>query len=93
MKALFFVSLAAGLWGTVGVANRLMTGTPHLDPALAGLTRTTLGALCLLAIALAMRLPRPAWGRKPLLVLLAFGFAGAVFQICLSPPSRRSVSR
>ena len=25
MKALFLVSLAAGLWGTVGVASRLMT--------------------------------------------------------------------
>ena len=44
MKAILLVSLAACLWGTVGVADRLMTGAPRLDPTLVGLSRTALGA-------------------------------------------------
>jgi drug/metabolite transporter, DME family len=83
MKALLLVSLAAGLWGTVGVASRLMTGQPPLDPTLAGLTRTALGGLCLLAIAAAVGLPRPGLRPLPLVALAVFSLAGAVFQICL----------
>ncbi|HVL22257.1 MAG TPA: DMT family transporter [Amaricoccus sp.] len=83
MKAVLLVSLAASLWGTVGVANRLMTGTPPLDPTLAGLSRTGLGALCLLALASILVTVRPAWRSLPVGRLLAFGLAGAVFQVCL----------
>ena len=82
MKPLLLVSLAAALWGTVGVANRLMSGPP-LDPALAGLIRTALGGICLLAIAALMGLPRPAWRQVPLGMLVVFAVAGAVFQVCL----------
>jgi drug/metabolite transporter, DME family len=83
MKALLLVSLAAGLWGTVGVANRLMTGHPPLDPAFAGLARTALGGLCLLAIAAAIGVPRPVLRRAPLGLIAAFALAGAVFQVSL----------
>ncbi len=83
MKGLLLVSLAAALWGTVGVGTRLMTGDPPLDPALAGMIRTALGAAFLLTIAGVLGVPRPAWRRLPLRLLSLFGLAGAVFQICL----------
>ncbi|PJN93481.1 multidrug DMT transporter permease, partial [Amaricoccus sp. HAR-UPW-R2A-40] len=49
MAGLLLVGLAAILWGTVGVATNLMTAPSALDPALAGLSRTALGAASLLA--------------------------------------------
>lgn len=80
MTGIFLVCTAAVLWGTTGVANTLLAG-PAVDPALVGLVRTTLGALCLLLAAEALRLP---WaGRLPLHLLAIFGLAGAVFQVCL----------
>jgi len=83
MKAIALVSIAAVLWGTVGVANRLMGGSPRLDPALAGLSRTALGAACLLAVGALVVAPRPGWRTLPYWALLVFGVAGAVFQTCL----------
>jgi DME family drug/metabolite transporter len=82
VAGILFVSVAAILWGTVGVANRLMESGALVDPTLAGFSRTTLGAVSLLLAAEALRLP---WGsgRLPWRLLLAFGAAGAVFQICL----------
>lgn len=81
MAGLFLVCLAAALWGTVGVANNLMTRP--LDPALAGLVRTTLGAASLLAAAALLRLPRPRPGRRALALLAVFSLAGAAFQTSL----------
>jgi DME family drug/metabolite transporter len=83
MAGLLLVGLAAILWGTVGVATNLMTAPSALDPALAGLSRTALGAASLLAAAAVLRLPRARLGRRPLLLLGAFALAGAVFQCCL----------
>ncbi len=80
MRGFFLVCVASVLWGTTGIANSLMS-VRTVDPALIGLGRTVLGALSLLVVAEAMRLP---WaGRLPLLPLAAFGLAGAVFQVCL----------
>ena len=83
MKAILLVSVAACLWGTVGVADRLMTGAPRLDPTLAGLSRTALGAACLLTLAALLVSARPVWKALPIHLLLVFGIAGAVFQTCL----------
>ncbi len=83
MKALLLACLAGALWGTTGVANRLMTGDPALDPVLEGLTRAVHGAGSLLAAAGLLSVPWPAWRQLPRLPLLAFGVAGAVFQVCL----------
>jgi DME family drug/metabolite transporter len=80
MTGIVMVCLAAALWGTVGVANRLMTEPAAVEPVLAGLTRTALGAASLLLAAWVLRVP---WRRPPLRLLATFGLAGAVFQICL----------
>jgi DME family drug/metabolite transporter len=81
MAGLLLVCVAAVLWGTVGVANSLMSGREAVDPTLSGLVRTGLGAASLLLAAEVMRLP---WGAAvPVRLLVAFGFAGAVFQTCL----------
>jgi drug/metabolite transporter, DME family len=80
MTGIVLVCLAAALWGTVGVGNRLMTEPAAVEPVLVGLTRTALGAASLLLAAWALRVP---WTRPPLRLLAAFGLAGAVFQICL----------
>jgi DME family drug/metabolite transporter len=81
MAGILLVCVAALLWGTTGVANSLMTDRA-VDPALVGLTRTSLGALTLLLAAEAIRVP---WtqGRLPFRLLAVFGLAGAVFQTCL----------
>jgi drug/metabolite transporter, DME family len=81
MAGLLLVCVAAFLWGTVGVANSLMSARDAVDPTLSGLVRTGLGAASLLLAAEAMRLP---WGAAvPVRLLVAFGLAGAVFQTCL----------
>ena len=81
MGGIVLVAIAAGLWGTIGVANSLMTGQAPVDAALVGLTRTALGAASLLLAAAALRVPRTS--RPPLGALALFGVAGAVFQTCL----------
>ncbi|TNC74655.1 DMT family transporter [Rubellimicrobium roseum] len=83
MRGILLVCLAAGLWGTVGVATALMTTRSGADPAVFGLIRTALGGLCLLAAARLLRLPRPGLRQVPLGALAVFGLAGAAFQICL----------
>jgi len=80
---ILLVGIAAGLWGTVGVANGLMVERAAVDPVTVGLTRTALGALSLLLAAEVLRMPWTDRGRLPLTLLAAFGTAGAVFQICL----------
>jgi DME family drug/metabolite transporter len=80
VAGIVLVCLAAALWGTVGVASRLMTEPGVVEPALVGLVRTTLGAASLLLAARVLRVP---WTRPPLRLLAAFGLAGAVFQVCL----------
>jgi DME family drug/metabolite transporter len=71
------------LWGTVGVANSLTTELSTIDPAVAGMTRTALGAASLLITAEMLGIPRVHWRRLPLRLLTTFGLAGAVFQTCL----------
>jgi drug/metabolite transporter, DME family len=83
MAGLLLVSLAACLWGTVGVATVLMSDGDFKDPAVAGLVRALLGAGSLLMIAALLRLPRQGWRDLPLPALMVFGIAGATFQICL----------
>jgi drug/metabolite transporter, DME family len=83
MAGLLLVSLAACLWGTVGVATFLMSDGDFKDPAVAGLVRALLGAGSLLMIAALLRLPRLGWRELPLRALAVFGLAGATFQICL----------
>jgi DME family drug/metabolite transporter len=83
LVGLSLVSTAAVLWGTVGVANSLMTDRAAVDPSLAGLTRTALGAASLLAAARVLGVPRAPAGPVPLRLLAVFGVAGAVFQVCL----------
>lgn len=56
---------------------------PRLDPSLAGLSRTALGAVCLLAVGSFLVAGRPGWRTFPYQPLLVFGLAGAVFQTCL----------
>ncbi len=77
------VCLAASLWATVGVANGLMSDGAAVSPALFGLMRTALGGLCLLAVAHAMKTPRPQLRDFPFAALCVFAIGGAVFQICL----------
>jgi DME family drug/metabolite transporter len=81
MIGIFLVVLAAFLWGTVGVASSLVGADARLDPAIAGLVRTGLGASSLLLAAAAARVP--AADGLPLALLALFGLAGAVFQTCL----------
>jgi drug/metabolite transporter, DME family len=83
MIGVFLVCVAAVLWGTVGVANGLMSGRVRIDPTVVGLMRTALGAATLLLTAEALSIPRTQLRRLPLRRLAAFGAAGAVFQICL----------
>ncbi|WP_424931928.1 EamA family transporter [Amaricoccus macauensis] len=83
MPGTLFVCVAAFLWGTVGVANSLMSERYAADPAFIGLVRTTLGALSLLVAASVLRLPIPSWRRLPVRGLVIFGLAGATFQFCL----------
>lgn len=83
MRGLILVCIAAGLWGTVGVANRLMTQAPPLDPALSGLSRTALGGACLLVAAAISGIGRPVWTRQSSRLIGLFGMAGALFQTCL----------
>jgi drug/metabolite transporter, DME family len=81
MLGLLLVCLAAALWATVGVASGRMVAV--VDPAMAGLIRTTLGAVSLLLAAEAMRVARAGSDDFPYRALLAFGLMGAVFQITL----------
>ena len=83
MTGLYLVSIAAVLWGTVGVASSLMTDLSTIDPAVAGMMRTALGALSLLITAEMLGIPRVDRRRLPLRLLAVFGVAGAVFQTCL----------
>ena len=53
------VCLAAGLWGTVGVAKNLMVAGEVVDPVLAGLVRTSLGSLAILGITVFARAQVP----------------------------------
>lgn len=76
------VCLAAALWGSVGVVRGLAGGVSGLDPALVGLVRTLVGAACLLAVAVAFRVSDLEPG-LPFRAILAFGLAGAVFQVSL----------
>jgi DME family drug/metabolite transporter len=70
MAGIVLVCVAAILWGTVGVANRLMSDNAIADPAVVGLGRTALGALSLLIAAQILRLPAPVCA-PVLLVALA----------------------
>jgi drug/metabolite transporter, DME family len=83
MAGILLVCVPAILWGTVGVANRLMSDHVIADPAVVGLARTSLGALSLLIAAQILRLPAPVWRAVPLGRLALFGVSGAAFQICL----------
>ncbi len=83
---LSLVCLAAALWATVGVANGMMRFGTSVDPALAGLLRTSFGALGVLVV-MTLASDRAGGGRTGsralLAALLTFGAAGAVFQIAL----------
>ena len=83
MTGIVLVCLAAFLWGTVGVANSLMTGGTAVDPAVVGLARTSLGAASLMLAAVMLRLPWPARRELPIVPIAVFGLAGAVFQTLL----------
>ena len=85
LLGLGLICLAAALWATVGVASGMMRSGARVDPAVAGLLRTGLGAIGVLAVsALACRTgAASAVRRLPLAALFAFGVAGAVFQIAL----------
>ena len=83
MTGVILVCVAAFLWGTVGVANALMSGARPLDPALVGLARTGLGSASLIVAAALLRVPAVDWRRLPLRLLALFGLAGAAFQTCL----------
>jgi DME family drug/metabolite transporter len=81
LRGLLLVCTAALLWGTVGVAGRLLSA-PAIDPALMGWSRTLLGGLALLAIA---RLSgwSSQYGKASVAPLLLFGVSCAVFQVTL----------
>jgi DME family drug/metabolite transporter len=78
---LLLVCTASLLWGTVGVAGRLLSNQT-VDPALLGWTRTLLGGLALLAIA---RLA--GWSgvraKVPIAPLFLFAVSCALFQVTL----------
>ena len=83
MRGIVFLCVAAFLWGTVGVANGLMADRDAIDPAMAGLARTALGATSLLVAAQVLGVRWTAWRHLPHRLLAAFGLAGAVFQVYL----------
>jgi drug/metabolite transporter, DME family len=83
MGGLLLICVAAVLWGTVGVASRFMSNPDFADPAVIGFIRTFLGGGVLLTAAWALGTPTPPLRRLPWRGLLAFGIAGAVFQVCL----------
>ncbi|MBE9639944.1 DMT family transporter [Salipiger mangrovisoli] len=83
LAGLAMVSVAACLWGTVGVANGLMRKDIVFDPALIGMLRVGMGAILIFLIARLAGHPLPEMRRLPLAPLCLFGLSGAVFQICL----------
>ncbi|WP_127598637.1 DMT family transporter [Nitratireductor alexandrii] len=82
LGSVLLVAIAAALWGTVGVASKLLYGTAEISPVFVGFVRLALAAPLLLILSLATVGRRTfAFAGRELGAILMIGVSMALYQL------------
>jgi len=82
MGSVLLVVVAAALWGTVGVASKLLYGTTAISPVFVGFVRLALAGPLLLVLSLVTVRGRTfAFARRELGAILMIGVSMALYQL------------